>query len=159
MNDKYSYPSYAKANGSKNETLLAKDANYTLPRESRPPNSKALLCSTGLIHKQTEHTLYDSFSVYQNIEKLSNINATWSCMVGLRLGVRPSPDGSVGVLMVWVWILHFPTVVLALCHHHLSILDHRLFHVIHEPTVPFTVIVITPFFHDHIRLCPRAKQI
>ena len=74
-------------------------------------------------------------------------------------GRAPSPDGSVGVLVVWVWILHFPTVILALGHRHLSILDHCLFHVIHEPTVSFTVIVIAPFFHDYVRLCPRAKQI
>lgn len=99
------------------------------------------------------------FITDKNIKELQKVHTTRGSPVWPRLGLQPSPDGSVGVLVVWVWILHLPTVVLALCHDHLSILDHCLFHVIHEPTVSFTVIVIAPFFHDYIRLCPRAKQI
>ena len=48
---------------------------------------------------------------------------------------------------------------MASCHWHLGIMSYRFFHVIYKTTVSFTVIVVTPFFHDHVRLSPRTKEI
>lgn len=70
-----------------------------------------------------------------------------------------SPDHPVRLIMIRISILHFPVVTMASCHWHLRIMSYRFFHVIYKTAVSFTVIVVTPFFHDHIWFSPRTKKI